>query len=621
MSGLLESAAPALLLGLFLAAALPSPWSLVGTLLGGLLMMLGRRLLAPKPGATGLVLGLVLVQIGALGWQSATPSARLETTLFGRFEGRMLRRLSGRPGLPPRALVGSLRRRDDPATSLPDAIAELPPDLLGAPRGLPLECEGFLEPGPGRSRLLGRLREDLDLPAPIARWRRAAAGRLARHVPEGAGPWFAALALGKELDDPERRELLAASGAGHFFVVSGLHVGLLAGLLLRLALRLGWERRRAAPLVAICLVGYALLCGGRPPVLRALLLLLFLFVADRLDRPLRPLRLLLVVAALFLLADPDLLRDPSFSFSFSAVAGILCLAGPRPRDREALARFLARKGHRRWLRGPLGTLRVAEAAFLATAPLALLGRGVCTPASIPGSLLLLPLVGALLVLSALALLGPLPAGPIGVLIGLLERLLAGLSSLPAARIEVGRPPLAFVLLAWATLGLGGWFRQGGQAPWRTRLLIWSGFLVMLAAAWWTSTPALIEARAGSASFRYRAGSRVFEISRRENDGPLTVGESEPGDRRLLWLSSPAGVIALRHDEGGMRRLVLGAAHDRVGGLGWAPVDEIVFGGPCPSWLALDLVREFRPNRYRMLWPLDPELDRLLLAEGLRERPP
>jgi competence protein ComEC len=59
------------------------------------------------------------------------------------------------------------------------------------------------------------------------------------------------------------------TGVIHVLAISGQHLVILAGFLWLASRLVGVRRRRAAPILALLLIGYALLAGGRPPVMRA----------------------------------------------------------------------------------------------------------------------------------------------------------------------------------------------------------------------------------------------------------------------------------------------------------------------------------------------------------------
>ena len=80
----------------------------------------------------------------------------------------------------------------------------------------------------------------------------------------------AALLLGEGADmSGEDWEQYLRTGVIHVLAISGQHLVILAGFLWLIARAGGFRRRHAAPMIALLLIGYALLTGGRPPVMRA----------------------------------------------------------------------------------------------------------------------------------------------------------------------------------------------------------------------------------------------------------------------------------------------------------------------------------------------------------------
>lgn len=120
--------------------------------------------------------------------------------------------------------------------------------------------------------------------------------------------------------DEETRELFTDNGLAHLISVSGTHIVLLTGLLLALLqwVPLPWRK----VIVITLLTAYALLCGLRPPVLRALAMSSVLLLGGSgAERG----RLLCLVAALLLCLQPLWLADIGFQLSFGAAAGLLWL--------------------------------------------------------------------------------------------------------------------------------------------------------------------------------------------------------------------------------------------------------------------------------------------------------
>ena len=143
-----------------------------------------------------------------------------------------------------------------------------------------------------------------------------------------------ALALGETAGvEAQDWALFRATGTIHLMVVSGLHVGILAGLVgfalmllglpfARLLLR--WPRRQTITL-AVCLVvlGYAYLTGLQAPVLRASLMFCVGALCLYSLRRGTPLLFLISVALVSLLVIPEQITQTGFWLSYGAVATLL----------------------------------------------------------------------------------------------------------------------------------------------------------------------------------------------------------------------------------------------------------------------------------------------------------
>jgi competence protein ComEC len=128
-------------------------------------------------------------------------------------------------------------------------------------------------------------------------------------------------------------QVLQATGTSHLLAISGLHVGMVAGLVFFIA-RLGWNllgnpQRWPAPRVAaacsiIAALAYALLAGFQVPAQRALAMVsLWMLALMWTGRP-SPWRVWSIALLAVLLLDPFAVADPGFWLSFAAVA-LICL--------------------------------------------------------------------------------------------------------------------------------------------------------------------------------------------------------------------------------------------------------------------------------------------------------
>lgn len=189
------------------------------------------------------------------------------------------------------------------------------------------------------------------------------------------------------------RTQFAETGLLHLLAISGLHVllvGMVVYTLLRPMLiraRLRWqtaEWTRAAVTLGL-LTGFAILTGGRPSVVRAVVMAALFIGANGMQRHTHSLNTLGVAALVLLVYRPLALFDVGFQLSFAAVGAIVLL---NPRFSAALP---AAWQHGGW-RGHLGALAtVSLAATLGTMPVLLVHFGYVSFAGLVLNLVAIPL--------------------------------------------------------------------------------------------------------------------------------------------------------------------------------------------------------------------------------------
>lgn len=197
--------------------------------------------------------------------------------------------------------------------------------------------------------------------------------------------FLAAVLLGdRSAHDATWEARLRACGLSHLLAISGLHVGIVAALLLGLArrtVRRPWWRALVVG-GSLCLFGG--LVGGATSVQRAVGAVTGFLVGRALGRDGDPLNRLACLAIAIGLLSPGATGTPAYALSFTASAGILV----------AIATFGA--GGSRVPR-IAQTLRISVAAYLATAPLSALYFGQLAPWAPVANLLALPCLVLLLV--------------------------------------------------------------------------------------------------------------------------------------------------------------------------------------------------------------------------------
>ncbi|HEY4355308.1 MAG TPA: ComEC/Rec2 family competence protein, partial [Acidobacteriaceae bacterium] len=124
------------------------------------------------------------------------------------------------------------------------------------------------------------------------------------------------------------REGFERTGTFHLFVVSGLHVAIVAGALFWLLRRLRLPIGVATLTTVVLTGGYALLTGFGPPVQRAFIMSAAFFIAQWLGRERSPLNALGAAALAVLVLDPRALFESSFQMTMLVIVALAGIAAP-----------------------------------------------------------------------------------------------------------------------------------------------------------------------------------------------------------------------------------------------------------------------------------------------------
>ncbi|MDT7805661.1 MAG: competence protein ComEC [Actinomycetota bacterium] len=236
-------------------------------------------------------------------------------------------------------------------------------------------------------------------PGPAPWWQEAAAGLrsglhdLSQTLPEEPAGLLPGLVLGDTSAlSPRVEQEFVTAGLAHLTAVSGGNLAVACGavLLLLRVLRLG--PRLSAVAAGLCLVGFLVLVGPEPSVLRAGVMAAVALLALALGRRGSALPALAFAVCVLVVADPAMATDFGFALSVFATAGLVLLA---PRWAGVLVRRGVPPGFAEGLAVPL-------AAFVVTAPVLAGMAGTVSLVSVVTNILAAPVVAPATVLGVLA---------------------------------------------------------------------------------------------------------------------------------------------------------------------------------------------------------------------------
>lgn len=234
----------------------------------------------------------------------------------------------------------------------------------------------------------------------------------ARMSPDVAGV-AAALTTGDRSGlDETTVQALRASNLAHLLAISGLHMGLLAGvvfaaarlafaLLPAVSLRLP-AKKIAAGIALGAAAAYLVLSGGSVATQRAFVMAAVALIAVILDRRALSLRAVALAGLVILCLRPEALLSPGFQMSFAATTALVAVFAVM-RDQEV------RLGPK-WVRAFATLFLSSLVAGLATAPYAASHFNVVSHYGLPANLVAMPVMGLVVAPSAVLAVCLVPLG-------------------------------------------------------------------------------------------------------------------------------------------------------------------------------------------------------------------
>ena len=397
-------------------------------------------------------------------------------------------------------------------------------------------------PGDAESWLRGSLGR-------IRSWSRA---RLFARLDPSVAPLASALLLGqREGIEPEVNDAFARTGTTHLLAISGLQLQALA-LALLVVFRVAGMRRKPAYLgVGVAMIGYAVVVGPAPSVVRATVMTATFCLASISRRLNRPANTLALAALGTLAVNPSYVFDVGCQLSFLAIGALIWLVAPsaafiRTGIGRLRSRFfgpvtpldgLEREFEPDW-RGALRRAGVvvvdglvaSTVVWLAALPLVAMRFHLVSPIGVLLNIPLIPLTTAAMMLGGLALLlstvwGPLggaPAWCAALLLKLTRAIvLWGVDQRWGHRFVVG-PAWGWVLVFYVLLGLAvlAW-TQRGELGWLSagrsrRALPWWLVIAWVAPGWLFS--GILNPRAATTEAEFLAVGHGLAVLLRTPDG-------------------------------------------------------------------------------------------------------
>ena len=336
--------------------------------------------------------------------------------------------------------------------------------------------------------------EALALPLRVDRWRGAIADGLIARIDGPEGGIAAALSVGDRRGIPnEVRDNLRDSGLAHLLAISGLHVGLLGGIVywvIRLALAIPpriserFAIRKGAAMAALGAVAvYLVMSGASVATQRAFIMASVALLAIVFDRAAVTMRGLAVAAGIILVLRPESLFEAGFQMSFAAAAALV--AGYDATRGFWRARAMRRGIGARFVTGVMATAMTSVLAGFATAPFAAYHFNRLVIWGLPANLLATPLMGLWIMpcIVLAAVLAPvglegIALALLGVGIGVVLDVAQGFGGLDGAVSGVvAASPLALLGIVagglWVMIWRGG-IRLAGGVPVLVGLAFWAG---------------------------------------------------------------------------------------------------------------------------------------------------
>lgn len=291
---------------------------------------------------------------------------------------------------------------------------------------------------------------------------------LAEVIPEPQASLAQGIVLGIRGNiPPSLKENFSRTGTAHLLAISGLHLSIVAGILLSLGIWLFGRKHYLYVWLALGAIWlYTLITGMHPPVVRGAIMASLFLMAELLGRQRTAITSLAFAAAVMVGFSPQILWQVSFQLSFLAMVGLIFIF-PRLRaiGRRSVSSILGEDGAAASAANFLiDSLSVTLAAILVTWPIVAHYFGVISLVGPLATLLSLPALPAIFIIGVLTGGLGLVALPLAQVMGWLAWLFLsylllvvnGFAALPASAIDVDKVDISLIAVYYSALAIVLW---------------------------------------------------------------------------------------------------------------------------------------------------------------------
>ena len=279
--------------------------------------------------------------------------------------------------------------------------------------------------------------------------------KINNHLPSIEAGLLQAMLLGDRSNIPQFiREIFVQTGTIHILAISGLHIGIIAFIVLIFLKAIRIPRKARYIIAMLFLILYVFITGSRVSVVRATIMFLILIGGYLFEKEINILNSLALSCFLILGFNPNQLFDLGFQLSFISVAGIVIL-GSRI-EAFALKVFPSKN---KILIFVLRSLSISLAVWLSVLGIIAYNFNIITPITIFANLFIIPFMlivvalGLCFVVMSLVLqpLGFIFAGSSALSLFILVKITYLLSRIPGAYFNLPSLPLYLVFIYYLLL--------------------------------------------------------------------------------------------------------------------------------------------------------------------------